>query len=123
MKKLFTICVQKKYLGIFIPFFLVINPVAANTNHSLIIINDTSTIEGRWDITIDVEGKKLPSWLGIHRSGLRTLVGEFVGTGGSARPISKINFTHGNFSFSIPPQWENEYIDLVVNGVLRTHSL
>src|ERR1017187_2921884 len=99
MKKLFTLCIQKKYLEIFILFFLVINPVTtATASHSLIIINDTSTIEGRWDITIDVEGKKLPSWLGVHRSGLRTLVGEFVGTGGSARPISKINFTNGNFS-------------------------
>ena len=49
---------------------------------------DSSTIEGRWDITIDIDGKKSPSWLEIRHSGLHTLVGQFVGTGGSARPIS-----------------------------------
>src|SRR5258708_29335829 len=119
MKKLFTMCTQKIYLGIFIPFFWVINPITtAPMGRNLIIMNDTSKMEGRWDITIDVEGKKLPSWLGVHRSGLHTLVGEFVGTGGSARPVSKINFTNGNFSFSILPQWEKEDNDLAVKGIL-----
>ena len=36
----------------------------------------------------------------------RRLVGQFVGAGGSARPISKVNFNNGKVSFSIPPQWE-----------------
>ena len=77
---------------------------------------DPASIEGRWDITINLDGKNAPSWLEVHRSGIRTLVGEFVGTGGSARPISRVNFENGNFSFSIPPQWEPEDSDLVVKG-------
>src|SRR3954470_21720934 len=67
---------------------------------------DTSSIEGRWDITIDNSGKMMPSWLEVVHSGLHTLIGQFVGTGGSARPISKVNFNNGKVSFSIPPQWE-----------------
>jgi hypothetical protein len=53
-----------------------------------------------------MDGKQLPSWLEVHLSGLSTLVGEFVGSGGSARPISKVNFNDGKMSFTIPPQWE-----------------
>ena len=46
---------------------------------------DSSSIEGRWDMTIDLAGKAVPSWLEVTHSGLHTLIGEFVGTGGSAR--------------------------------------
>src|SRR5450631_1720325 len=124
MKKFFLNCIRNMYLGFIIFFFLVVNSFSAATAHSHSFrIKDTSIIEGRWDITIDVKGKMLPSWLEVHRSGLRTLVGEFVGTGGSARPISKINFTNNTFSFSIPPQWEREDSDLVVNGMLGADSL
>src|SRR6476469_1593690 len=60
----------------------------------------SSSIEGRWDITVDVDGKKFPSWLEVRHSGLHMLVGQFVGIGGSARPVSRINFTDGKMSFS-----------------------
>lgn len=63
--------------------------------------------EGRWDMTIDMNGKQIPSWLEIEHSGTKTLVGRFVYSGGSARPISVINSTNGKYSFSIPPQWED----------------
>ena len=62
--------------------------------------------EGRWDVVIESNGKSLPSWLEIEHSGIKTLVGRFVYSGGSARPISVINSTNGKYSFSIPPQWE-----------------
>ena len=75
-------------------------------------------IEGRWDITIDMNGKTAPSWLEVTHSGLKTLIGQFVGTGGSARPISIIYFKDDHFNFSIPPQWENSDSDLVVNGTV-----
>ena len=84
---------------------------------------ETPAIEGRWDITIDMNGKPSPSWLEVHHSGMRTLVGQFVGTGGSARPISKVNFTDGKLSFSIPPQWEQENNDLTVEGTLQNDQL
>src|SRR4051794_37437430 len=79
---------------------------------------DSTSLEGRWDMTINMSGKEAPSWLGVHHSGLHTLVGEFVGTGGSARPISKVNFSGGKFSFSIPPQWETGN-DLSVEGTFQ----
>lgn len=85
--------------------------------------NPASSIEGRWDITVDIDGKKSPSWLEVRHSGLHTLVGQFVGTGGSARPVSKVNFVDGKISFSIPPQWEPEDNDLVVEGTLNGDNL
>jgi hypothetical protein len=70
-------------------------------------------IEGRWDMTVDRDGRELPSWLEVKHSGIKTLVGRFVGAGGSARPISEVKFNDGKFSFSIPPQWErsDNYIE------------
>jgi hypothetical protein len=83
---------------------------------------DSASVEGRWDITIYNEGKTMPSWLEVVHSGLHTLVGQFVGTGGSARPISKINFNDGKVSFSIPPQWETGN-DLSFEATLQGDSL
>jgi len=95
---------------------------------SLLLVNtikasaDTSSVEGRWDITIYDAGKTMPSWLEVVHSGLHTLVGQFVSTGGSARPISKINFENGKVSFSIPPQWETGN-DLSFEATLQGDSL
>jgi len=77
---------------------------------------------GRWDLTIDENGKSRPSWLEVKLSGRTTLVGYFVGVSGSARPVSKVNFdSTGHFSFTIPPQWERGNQDLVLEGqVLAT---
>jgi len=123
MKKCFVICIKKIYLVFMGLIFLVINSATAIAGNTSLTIKDSTTIEGRWDITIDVAGKMLPSWLEVHRSGLRTLLGEFVGTSGSARPISKVNFTNNTFSFSIPPQWERENRDLIVEGIINGDSL
>ena len=63
-------------------------------------------LEGKWNLTIDQEGEKLPSWLEIRHSGTNTLIGRFTYAFGSARPVAEIE-KHGElFSFSIPPQWE-----------------
>jgi hypothetical protein len=82
-----------------------------------------SAIQGRWDITIDVDGKESPSWLEIRHSGDKRLIGQFTGITGSARPISIVNFTDGKLSFSIPPQWEKEDNDLSVEGTLNGDNL
>ena len=84
---------------------------------------DTSTIEGRWDITVNVAGKQVPSWLEVVHSGNNTLVGRFVGASGSARPISRVNFNGGKMNFSIPPQWERGTNDLTVEGTLSGDRL
>lgn len=80
-------------------------------------------IEGRWDITITKGDKKIPSWLEVNHSGIKNLNGHFVGDGGSARPIAKINFKDNKMSFAIPPQWENSEKDLVVEGELKNDKL
>jgi len=85
-------------------FFLVMASIKAGAFYES---PDKSPIEGRWDITINMSGKESPSWLEVTHSGTHTLVGQFVGTGGSARPISQVNFSDGKISFSIPPQWES----------------
>jgi hypothetical protein len=83
------------------------------------IIKDPDVI-GRWDLTIEKDGKSLPSWLEVQKSGLHTLVGRFTYAGGSARPISEVMVADGKYSFSIPPQWEdskrNLDFEFEVNG-------
>lgn len=63
---------------------------------------------GRWDMTVSLpNGDSAASWLEIEKSGTGALVGQFVGMGGSARPISEIMFDSQSqkYSFTIPPQW------------------
>jgi hypothetical protein len=74
---------------------------------------------GRWDLVVQRGTQSSPSWLEVERSGGATLVGQFVGTGGSARPISKIEFTDGTFRFAIPPQWETNPHDISFEGRLE----
>ena len=84
---------------------------------------DMPAIIGRWDLTIDMNGKKAPSWFEVHHSGVKTLVGAFVGSGGSARPISKVNWENNKVSFSIPPQWESGTGDVSINATLENDAL
>ncbi|SEM13312.1 protein of unknown function [bacterium A37T11] len=85
--------------------------------------DDGASLIGRWDLNMDENGKKAPSWLEVELSGFKTLVGRFVGTGGSARPISKVAFHNNKFSFAIPPQWESEDRDLVLEGTLSSRGI
>ena len=82
-----------------------------------------SPLEGRWDLTLYKSGKSFPSWLEVRHSGTRTLVGQFVGMGGSARPISKVSFTNNMVSFSIPPQWDTASNNLVFEARYQGDSL
>ena len=59
----------------------------------------------------------------MERSGTATMVGQFVGSGGSARPIAKIEFTDGTFRFAIPPQWESNPRDITFEGRLESDRL
>jgi hypothetical protein len=45
---------------------LIILPVIKGENYS-----DTSSVLGRWDITVNISGKEFPSWLEVERSGNR----------------------------------------------------
>jgi hypothetical protein len=75
--------------------------------------------EGRWDITMNMDGKEVPSWLEVRHSGTHRLIGHFVGGGGSARPISSIKFNNGKMTFTIPPQWEKEENDISFEATLQ----
>ena len=83
-------------------------------------VQDTSSKDliGRWDLTMDENGKSVPSWLEVKLSGTRTLVGSFVGVSGSARPVAEVNFEKGKFNFTIPPQWEAGDQDFLFEGTL-----
>ncbi len=98
-----------------------VSPIKAN--YSDLEKQDSASIEGRWDMTISVSGKESPSWLEVRHSGFHTLVGDFVGASGSARPISVVKFTGGKMSFSIPPQWESGNNDLSFEGTLQDDRL
>jgi hypothetical protein len=85
--------------------------------------NSPTALQGRWDLTMVVDGKDQPSWLEVNHSGNHHLIGQYVGVVGSARPVSKINFNDGRFNFTIPPQWEKEDNDITVSGMLQGDSL
>jgi hypothetical protein len=74
---------------------------------------------GRWDLVVQNGERTSPSWLEVERSGTATLVGQFVGSGGSARPIAKIQFADGTFRFAIPPQWDSNPNDITFEGRLE----
>lgn len=78
-----------------------------------------SVVVGRWDLRVtQPDGSIAPSWLEVWRSGHRTLVGRFVGSVGSARPVGRIAFADGTLRFAIPPQWEEGAADLTVEGTV-----
>ncbi len=76
-------------------------------------------IDGRWNINVVKNEKTYPAWLEVYHSGMSQKVGKFVYIVGSARPISKITLNGNKFSFSIPPQWDREPNDLVVEGEIN----
>ncbi|HTL09996.1 MAG TPA: DUF1080 domain-containing protein [Chitinophagaceae bacterium] len=84
---------------------------------------DSGKLEGRWDLTMDMGGKMAPSWLEVELSGIKTLVGRFVGTGGSARPISEVFFDGSKMHFAIPPQWDKGDNDMQFEAMLEGDSL
>lgn len=85
--------------------------------------NPADELTGRWDITIHTPDGDLPSWLEVRRSGATALVGQFVGTAGSARPISRVETSGDELRFAIPPQWEGGTGDLSFQGRLRDGKL
>lgn len=78
---------------------------------------------GRWNLTVDQDGKEAPSWLEVKLSGFNVLVGAFVGSSGSSRPVSHIKLDKGNFSFEIPPQWEGGDGMFVIQGELTGEQI
>ena len=84
---------------------------------------DKDPIEGRWDLTVNYEGRLAASWLEVRHTGINGYNGHFVWEGGSARPISKVAFNNGKVSFHIPAQWEITDKELIFEGVLLEGKL
>lgn len=108
--------------------FLIIAPllfcVMAFKNVPLVTnpADDNSAI-GRWDLTVNKDGKMVPSWLEVKLSGVKTLVGYFVADGGSARPVAQVQVKEGKIYFTIPPQWDRADKDMVFEAVLENDKL
>lgn len=118
MKKIVVIA-----LCCLLTFGVKLQPVAAAKSTGTYSQADQKELVGRWDLTLDVNGKPAPSWLEVKLSGNRTLIGSFVAIVGSARPVSEVKFDNGKFYFEIPPQWESGDQDLVVEGELKDDEL
>jgi hypothetical protein len=83
----------------------------------------TAPIIGRWDLTVQGANGTYPSWVEVSLSGNRTLVGRFVGGGGSARPIAKVEYANGIMRFAIPPQWDRDEADLRFEATLVNDAI
>jgi len=78
---------------------------------------------GRWDLILNHTAGVFPMWLEVRKSGFSTLVGQFVGSHGSARPVAHIKTDGSHFAFAIPPQWEPGDSDLILEGSLDGDTL
>ena len=78
---------------------------------------------GRWDLVVADSAGSYPSWLEVTTSGYNEIVGRFVGQSGSARPIGRVDYSNGSFSFAIPPQWEAGKGDLELEGKMDGEKL
>ncbi len=80
-------------------------------------------ILGRWDLTVQTATGSAPSWVEVILSGNKTLVGRFVGSGGSSRPISRVDFASGTMHFAIPAQWERDAADMQFDATISGDAL
>ena len=98
---------------------------AAPDNHSTTAkkVAADNDIIGRWDLTVNMDGRIAPSWLEVKLSGVKTLVGYFVADGGSARPISHVQVKEGKIHFSIPSQWDRLDKYMEFDAVLENDQL
>jgi len=105
-------------MRILIPILLVAVTVLASAQ------SKPPALIGRWDITVQrPDGSERSAWLEVRHSGVNTLVGQFVGLSGSARPIAQVEFKNNEMRFAIPPQWERADGNIVVTGTLADDKL
>jgi hypothetical protein len=72
---------------------------------------------GRWDLTLNTSYGQMPSWLDLSQSD-GTLKAKMVGRWGNARPLPKVEITHGVLTFVSPKEEENSNTDMVFKGKL-----
>jgi len=101
----------------------IVAALVAATRLAGVSVQAPPAIIGRWNLTVPGLGFPACSWMEVHLSGNRTLVGHFVGWSGSARPVSRVEFSDSVLRFAIPPQWEMGTEDLRIEGRLRHDAL
>lgn len=77
---------------------------------------------GRWDLTLKAPDREYPSWLQLSEEGGQ-LKAQFVSRWGNARPLPKVEFSHGQLTFVSPKQEEDRKDDMVFVGKLSGKTL
>lgn len=96
---------------------------AAAATTSLPAVQSQAPLIGRWDLVVDVPGRHKAAWLEVRHSGRSMLVGAFVNQVGSARPVARIDYKDGSFTFKLPPQWNDDEGENTVSGQLKGDSI
>ena len=77
---------------------------------------------GRWDLTLKTPGHDSPTWLEITHEGSR-LKARMVSRWGHARPLPKVEISHGEITFVSPREEEERKDDMVFTGKLSGSTL
>ena len=82
------------------------------------------TVLGRWNITVQTaDGTTYPSWMEIRLRKENELMASFVGRFGSMRYASRVQYTNGQLTVTIPAQYESAPKELVFTGKLEGETL
>jgi hypothetical protein len=84
-------------------------------------VSDQSFL-GRWDLTLVTPSREYPSWLEITQEGDQ-LKARLVSRWGHARPLPKIEISHGQITFISPKDEEDRKDDMVFVGTLSGQKL
>ena len=77
---------------------------------------------GRWDLTLETPTREYPSWLEITEENGQ-LKAQLVSRWGHARPLPKIELSHGQITFVSPKEEEDRKDDMVFVGTLSGQKL
>src|SRR5882724_1406820 len=84
--------------------------------------SSVQSILGRWDLTLKTPLREYPSWLEITQEG-EQLKARLVSRWGHARPLPKIELSHGQITFVSPKEEEDRKDDMVFEGKLSGTTL
>jgi hypothetical protein len=82
----------------------------------------TQPFLGRWDLTLETPSREYPSWLEMTEENGQ-LKAQLVSRWGHARPLPKIELSHGQITFVSPKEEEDRKDDMVFVGTLSGQKL
>jgi hypothetical protein len=77
---------------------------------------------GRWDLTLKAPDREYASWLDLSQEGGQ-LKAQLVGRWGNARPLPKVELSHGRLTFVSPKEEEGRPDDMIFKGTLVGKTL